>query len=110
MRDNCLAGDVSRITHHVSRIALPLLLLFTFLKGVFWATLIAPLDAPDELSHFNYVIQAREGYWLPVVDLVSPAGLRTPPSTPLNADVREYFARYDYKFFRSMPYESAQPP
>src|SRR5437764_7993822 len=83
-----------------------LLLLFTFLKGVVWAVSIAPLDAPDEPSHFNYVAQVREGYWLPVVDLVSPGGLLTPPSTPLNADVRAWLARYDYKFFRSMPYES----
>jgi hypothetical protein len=87
-----------------------LLLLFTFAKGVLWAISIAPLDAPDEPSHFNYIAQVREGYWLPVVDLVSPGGLRTPPSTPLNADVRAWFAQYDYKFFRSMPYESAQPP
>jgi hypothetical protein len=72
--------------------------------------MVAPLDAPDEPSHFNYIVQVREGYLLPVVDLVSPGGLRTPPSTPLNADVREWFASYDYKFFRSMPYESAQPP
>jgi hypothetical protein len=89
---------------------LALLLSFTFLKGIFWAVLVAPLDAPDEPSHFNYVVQVREGYLLPVVDLVSPGGLRTPPSTPLNADVRAFFAGYDYKFFRSMPYESAQPP
>jgi hypothetical protein len=97
---------VSRFTFYV---LLPLLL-FTFGKGVLWASLVAPLDAPDEPSHVNYVVQVREGYWLPVVELVSPGGLRTPPSTPLNQDVRDWFARYDYKFFRSMPYESAQPP
>lgn len=91
-------------------LALGLLLAFTFLKGALWAATIAPLDAPDEPSHFNYVVQVREGYLLPVVDLVSPGGLRTPPSTPLNANVRAWFDHYGFKFFRSMPYESAQPP
>jgi hypothetical protein len=91
-------------------ILLVFLLGLTFAKGALWAVLIAPLDAPDEPSHLNYIVQVREGHLLPVVDLVSPGGLRTPPSTPLNQDVRNYFAAYDYKFFRSMPYESAQPP
>jgi hypothetical protein len=91
-------------------VALGLLLALTAIKGLLWVNLIAPLDAPDEPSHFNYVVQVREGYKLPVVVLVSPAGLKTPPSTPLNGDLREWFARYDYKFFRSMPYESVQPP
>ena len=98
------------MTSRRTTLALGLLLLFTFARGVLWANVTAPLDAPDEPSHFNYVVQIREGYRLPVVDLISPGGLRTPPSTPLNQDVRDYFARYDYKFFRSMPYESAQPP
>src|SRR5437870_5310314 len=106
-----LDSHSSLVTRHVPRrLGLGLLLLFTLGKGVLWAALVAPLDAPDEPSHFNYIIQVREGYSLPVVDLVSPAGLRTPPSTPLNPDVRSYFAQYNYKFFRSMPYESAQPP
>lgn len=91
-------------------VALALLLTFTLAKGFLWANMIAPLDAPDEPSHFNYVVQVREGYILPIVDLVSPGGLKTPPSTPLDQNVRDYFARYNYKFFRSMPYESAQPP
>jgi hypothetical protein len=93
-----------------ARWGLALLLVFTFAKGVLWAGLIAPLDAPDEPSHLNYIVQVRDGGLLPVVDLVSPAGLLTPPSTPLNQDARDFFALYNYKFFRSMPYESAQPP
>src|SRR5690349_17730504 len=91
-----------------TRFGLALLLLFTFSKGVLWSGLVAPLDAPDEPSHFNYIVQIRDGTWLPVVDMVLPGGLRTPPSTPLNQDARDYFARHNYKFFRSMPYESAQ--
>lgn len=99
-----------RSASRVTALALGLLLVLTFAKGVLWASMIAPLDAPDEPSHFNYIVQVREGHLLPVVDLVSPGGLRTPPSSPLNADVRAWFDRYGYRFFRSMPYESAQPP
>ena len=41
---------------YVVLFGLGLLLLFTFAKGVVWAVSIAPLDAPDEPSHFNYIM------------------------------------------------------
>ncbi|MFL5735334.1 MAG: ArnT family glycosyltransferase [Chloroflexia bacterium] len=104
------AGNTQYGIRNREFVALALLLLFTFVKGVLWSGLVVSLDAPDEPSHLNHIVQIRDGTWLPVVDMVSPGGLRTPPSTPLNQEARDYFARYNYKFFRSMPYESTQPP
>src|SRR4051794_9958239 len=89
---------------------LGVLLLGTLLKGIIWSFVVPPFDAPDEPSHFNYVMQIRSQHSLPVVVMDAPTNLRIPPSTPVDAASASLFARYGYTGFEAMPYESTQPP
>jgi 4-amino-4-deoxy-L-arabinose transferase-like glycosyltransferase len=91
---------------------LALLLLGTLLKGVGWSLLVFPFDAPDEPSHFTYLMQLRTYHTLPVVIMPDTATLLVPPSTPRDPATLDLLARFQYKAndFRAQPYESAQPP
>jgi 4-amino-4-deoxy-L-arabinose transferase-like glycosyltransferase len=86
------------------------LLLGTLLKGVVWAFFLWPLDAPDEPSHFNHVMQIHTNHALPAVYMAAPDFMRTPPSTPQDPDTRAFLEHYGFNAFRAMPYESSQPP
>ena len=91
-------------------IFLCLLLVGTLLKGVFWAELVFPFDAPDEPSHFNYIMQLRDYGSLPVVVMPSGISLSVPPSTPQDEQTLIMAESLGYTGFRTMPYETSQPP
>lgn len=88
---------------------LGLLLLGTLIKGVLWSQLIFPLDAPDEPSHFNYVMQVHAFHKLPQVFISGPGHLDR-PSTGQDPATRDMLDFYGFTEFRGMPYESTQPP
>lgn len=85
------------------------LLLGTLLKGVMWTGLIFPFDAPDEPSHFNYVMQVHTNHTLPVIVMTTP-NTTVPPSTPQDSMTRTVLDRFGFTAFRGRPYESSQPP
>jgi 4-amino-4-deoxy-L-arabinose transferase-like glycosyltransferase len=89
---------------------LGLLLLATLLKGVLWVFLIYPLDAPDEPSHFNHVMQIHRYHELPAILLLSPTYAPIPPSTRQDGATYIFLQHYGFNAFRSVPYESSQPP
>src|SRR6266581_5271147 len=84
-----------------ARVWLGLLLLGTLLKGVGWAYFLWPLDAPDEPSHFNHVMQIHTNHALPAVYMAAPDFMRTPPSTPQDADTRTFLEHYGFNAFRA---------
>jgi 4-amino-4-deoxy-L-arabinose transferase-like glycosyltransferase len=89
---------------------LGLLLLATLLKGIVWVFAISPLNAPDEPSHFNHVMQIHRYHELPAVLLLSPTYAPIPPSTRQDGATYLFLQHYGFTAFRSMPYESSQPP
>ncbi len=93
-----------------TKLWLGLLLLGTLLKGVGWVFLIYPLDAPDEPSHFNHILQIRTNHALPAIVMGAPNFMRVPPSTPQDPVTRAFLEHYGFNAFRAMPYESSQPP
>src|SRR5207248_5908169 len=108
-----LPGPTSRIARWTRKqrtsLLLGLLLLCTLLKGVLWSQLIFPLDAPDEPSHFNYVMQVHSYHKLPQVFMPSPAhAIR--PSTAQDPATRTMLNYYGFVAFRGLPYEDTQPP
>ncbi|HUS13534.1 MAG TPA: hypothetical protein VM536_00770 [Chloroflexia bacterium] len=85
------------------------LVLFALLRGVLWAFLVPPLDAPDEPSHLIAVAQIRTIRGLPVAKLVDPNTLSA-DSTERPPALLAYLAHYQYTRFRALSYESTQPP
>jgi len=88
---------------------LGLILAFTLLRGMVWAFLIPPLDAPDEPSHLLAVAQMQAIRGLPVARLLDPNTV-SDDSTPRSPALLTYLAQYRYTHFRALPYESTQPP
>src|SRR5436309_2764806 len=43
------------------------LAVFSFCLGIIWASVIRPLDAPDEPAHLQAIMQVRVGHILPEV-------------------------------------------
>ncbi len=87
------------------------ILAFTLLRGIAWAFIIAPLNAPDEPSHLLVIAQIRDYHALPVARLLTPSTV-SPDSTPRPQWLLDYFVQPPRHFinFRAMPYESTQPP
>lgn len=103
------AVSAPRLGERRSVLLLGLILLCTLLKGILWSQLVFPLDAPDEPSHFNYVMQVHAYHTLPRVFMTSPSRM-SKASTPQDAATRAMLNHYGFTQFRGMPYESTQPP
>lgn len=106
---NLAEAATTRAGARRSGLLLGLLLLGTLLKGVVWSQLIFPLDAPDEPSHFNYVMQVHSFHKLPQVFISGPGHLDR-PSTGQDSQTRDMLDYFGFTEFRGMPYESSQPP
>jgi hypothetical protein len=100
---------VLRAAERRTALLLGLLLVGTLLKGVLWSQLVFPLDAPDEPSHFNYVMQVHSYHKLPQVFMPAPAHM-VRPSTAQDEATRAMLDYYGFVAFRGLPYESTQPP
>ncbi|MGI8587250.1 MAG: glycosyltransferase family 39 protein [Chloroflexia bacterium] len=103
------AGATSARGKPAARRIVAAIVAFALLRGVAWAYMIPPLQAPDEPSHMLFVAQLRANGALPIAFIVRQDRLGRGSTTRPPA-MRAYLADHGYTTFLSQPYESTQAP